>query len=493
VNEPGVCLVLTGPTLEDCRLQLEESRPHLDLAELRADLLDRSQWPGLNDFSRSAGVPLVLTLRQPADGGRWEGPAQERRAFFETALEGAWTWFDIEDTQRLPDIEASWRERGGRLVVSFHAFDGVPADWAQRLRAADGPGVTAKGAVFPQGSADYLRFVSELKALSWRGASGDGYVALAMGGFGFTSRVLAARLGSRWTYASVPGQTTAPGQTDPVTLQGVYRFRQQTTDTPVYGIVGNPVFHTKSPAIHNPALAALGLPGTYVPFLADDLSAFFAVCDLLGVRGLSCTIPFKEDVLLHVAKTTDAVRATRACNTVWRQPEGPWEGDNTDAPGFLAPLDDLLGPGRLKGLRATVVGTGGAARGIVWALQQAGVKVVVLGRSPDKALALAQDFGVEWAPLGPESRLVVEDHADLVVQTTSVGLGDGQDPLPWYEFTGREIAYDIIYAPRWTPFLTRAKHAGCRLLFGQDMLVGQAFGQFQRFTGLPYPKSALSL
>jgi 3-dehydroquinate dehydratase/shikimate dehydrogenase len=491
VNEPGVCLVLTGPTLEDCRLQLEESRPYLDLAELRADLLDKSQWPGLNAFSRSAGVPLILTLRQPADGGQWQGTVQERRAFFEAALEGAWTWFDIEDTQRLPEVEASWLERGGRLVVSFHAFDGVPEGWAQRLRAPDGPGVTAKAAVFPQGSADYLRFVAELKALSWRGASGDGYVALAMGGFGFTSRVLAARLGSRWTYASAPGQTAAPGQTDPASLQTVYRFRQQTADSPVYGVVGNPVFHSKSPLIHNPALTDLGLPGTYVPFLADDLGAFFAVCDLLGVRGLSCTIPFKEDVLLHVANTSDAVKATRACNTVWRQPGGPWEGDNTDAPGFLAPLDDLLGPGKLPGLRATVVGTGGAARGIVWALQQAGVKVVVLGRTPDKALALAQDFGAEWAPLGPESRLVVEDHADLVVQTTSVGLGDGQDPLPWYKFTGREIAYDIIYAPRWTPFLTRAKQAGCRLLFGQDMLVGQAFGQFQRFTGLPYPKSAL--
>jgi len=485
--------VLVGPTLKDCRAQLAESRSHIDLAEVRADLLDRAEWSGLNDFSQTANLPLILTLRQPRDGGQWAGSAGERRAFFQVALEGAWTWFDLEDDQRLPDLEAAWIAQGGKLVVSFHDFEGVADGWADRLVAARGPHITTKAAVFPKSSAEFLRFLTDLQGLP-PDQGGDGLVALAMGGFGFASRVLAARLGSRWTYASIPGQTTAPGQVDPATLQNIYRFREQTPETPVYGIVGNPVFHTKSPLIHNPGLAYLGLPGTYVPFLADDLSSFFDACDRLNVRGLSCTIPFKEDVLLHLATMSAAVKATGACNTLWREPQGFWNGDNTDAPGFLTPLGDLL-ENRWDDLRATVVGTGGAARGVVWALRQRGVKVVVLGRTPDKAQALAQEFGAEWAPLGPESRLVVEDHPDLIVQTTSVGMGDtaGQDPLEWYDFAGREIAYDIIYAPRWTTFLTRAKAAGCKVLFGEDMLVNQAYGQFRAFTGQEYPKEALKL
>lgn len=488
-----VCLVLTGPKLQDCLKQLEQSRPHIDLAELRADLIDKAEWPGLNAFSKKAGIPLILTLRQPRDGGQWVGSAEERQSFFETALNGAWQWFDLEDDQRLPTLEAAWKAKGRQLVVSFHDLGGVPDGWVERLDSNRGPGVTAKAAVFPRSSAGYLKFLTELKALPDRGPE-RAYVALAMGGFGFSSRVLAARLGSRWTYASGPGQTVAAGMTDPATLQNLYRFSEQTTKTPVYGIVGNPVFHTKSPVIHNPALALLGLPGTYVPFLADDLDAFFKTCDLLDVRGLSCTIPFKEEVLLHLEETSPAVQATGACNTLWRTPSGAWSGDNTDSPGFMAPLADLF-PRGFRGLRATVVGTGGAARGVIWSLREQGVKVVVLGRTPDKAHALALEFGIEWAPLGPESRMVVEDHADLIVQTTSVGLGDteGQDPLAWYEFTGREIAYDIIYVPRWTTFLKRAKKAGCRTVFGEDMLVNQAFGQFERFTGLPYPKAALKL
>jgi len=497
VNRPaaGLCLVLTGPRLEDCRRQLDESRDHLNLAELRADLVDRSQWPELNAFSREAGVPLILTLRQTRDGGQWAGEPGEREAFFRMALEGAWTWLDLEDDQRLPALEAAWRAQGRGLVISFHDFEGVPAGWENRLEAALGPGITAKAAVFPKSSAEFVQFLRDLKTVADRPRPADqGFVALAMGGFGFPSRVLAARLGSRWTYASPPGQTAAPGQIDPATLQNLYRFRDQTPSTPVYGIVGNPVFHTKSPWIHNPAFAQLGLPGTYLPFLADELPSFFAACDLLGVQGLSCTIPFKEDVLLHLSDKTDAVRATGACNTLWRARDGRWHGDNTDAPGFMVPLAGLL-HGRWDGLRATVVGTGGAARGVIWALRQVGVKVVVLGRTPDKAQALALEFGAEWAPLGPEARLIVEDHPDLIVQTTSVGMGEteGQDPLDWYDFTGREIAYDIIYTPRWTTFLTRAKDAGCRVLFGQDMLLGQAGGQFKRFTGRDLPRDAVHL
>jgi len=433
-------------------------------------------------------VPLILTLRQPRDGGKWTGSAEERRAFFEAAFDGAWTWFDLEDDQRLLDLEARWLDRGRRLVVSFHAFDGVPDGWATRLAAAQGPGITAKAAVFPQNSKDFLKFVSDLQALS----PGD-RVALAMGGFGFASRVLAARLESQWTYASAPGQVTAPGHTDPATLQTLYRFRHQRADTPVYGIFGNPVFHSKSPTIHNPGLTALGLPGVYLPFLVDDLPAFFAVCDRLGVVGLSCTIPFKEAVLAYLADRTPAVAAIGACNTLWRQPGGPWHGDNTDAPGFLVPLKAALGD-KLKGFKATVIGTGGAARGVVWALREAGVDVVILGRSAEKARALALEFGVKAAVLGAESRQAVKDHADLIVQTTSVGMGDtaGQDPLGWYEFTGRELVYDIIYAPEWTAFLTRALEAGCRVFFGREMLFGQAMGQFRRFTGQDYPESRLN-
>jgi len=459
------------------------------MAELRADLVDTASIASLNEFGRSAGLPLILTLRQPQDGGKWTGSSEQRRAFFEGALEGPWTWWDIEDDQRLPDLEERWIALGRKLVVSFHEFDGVSSTWAERLRAARAPHVVTKAAVFPRNSAEFDAFVST--ALELPPAD---HVVLAMGEIGFPSRVLAARFGSLWTYVPPLGSQVAPGQVDAQTLQTRFRFREQTASSPVFGIVGNPVSHSKSPLIHNAGFARLGLEGTYLPFLADDLAVFLKTSNRLGVKGLSCTIPFKEEVILHLKESSTAVKATGACNTLWRNARGEWNGDNTDAPGFLAPLLKRF-DGEIDGKRVTVIGTGGAARGIVWALKQAGAKVVILGRTPDKTQAVAFDLGVEWAPLGPESRLVVEEHSDVIVQTTSVGMGPQQhlDPLSWYEFSGSELAYDIVYSPRWTPFLTRAKDAGCEVLFGEDMLVGQALGQFRRFTGQDYPLAALPL
>ncbi|MEI8096110.1 MAG: type I 3-dehydroquinate dehydratase [Spirochaetales bacterium] len=494
-TRPGICLVLAGPTLEDCRRQLEDNRPWIDLAEVRADKIGREDWPALNDFSREAGLPLVLTLRQPRHGGDWTGSPDAREAFFEQALDGVWAWADVEDDQRMPDWEARWRAAGHELIVSFHELEGLGVGWLERIRRTQatlaGTDGVVKAALMPRSSRDYLTFVQGVLSLPT-----GRRVLLAMGGVGFTSRVLTARFGSLWTYASPTGNTIAPGQTDPQTLVELYRYRLQTRQTPVYGVVGNPVFHSKSPHIHNPGLAALGLPGTYVPFLADDVQALLRTAELLGVRGLSCTIPHKQAVLPLLESASGAVEAIGAANTLVRTPAG-WRGDNTDARGFLEPLSALQrsihGSGALSAAGVTVIGTGGAARAIVWALAQAGCRVLVLGRDLAKAEALAAEFGVQAAHLGPESLDAVKTHASVLVQTTSVGMGDqeGKDPLPWYEFTGNEIAYDIVYAPQWTSFLERARQAGCQVLFGRQMLDHQAWLQFGLFTGVDYPTAKM--
>ena len=476
---PGVCLVLNGPTLHDCRRQLEESRPWIDLAELRADKLSVEQWPQLNQFSREAGLPLILTLRQRSDGGDWEGSEADRVAFFENALDGAWRWADLEDTGRLPDWEERWLATGRELIVSFHEFEGLGSHWLERIRAAEGPGVVVKAALMPRNSAEYDEFLEGVLGLP-----PGPRVLLAMGGFGFSSRILAARLGSLWTYASPPGQVVAPGQTDPKTLVELYRFRKQTASSPVYGVIGNPVFHSQSPHIHNPALEALELPGTYLPFLADDPRFLLQSAGRLGVRGLSCTIPHKQAVVPLVESLSEAAGKIGAVNTLVKTSTG-WHGDNTDGAGFLEPLTHLQP--ELKS--ATVIGTGGSARAVVWALVEAGVRVLVLGRRLAKAQELAQSLGAQSALLDEGSLPLMRKFSQVIVQTTNVGMGtmEGQDPLPWYTFSGLEIVYDIIYAPARTAFLLRAEQAGCRLLFGRQMLEHQAWRQFRLFTGQAHP------
>jgi 3-dehydroquinate dehydratase/shikimate dehydrogenase len=157
----------------------------------------------------------------------------------------------------------------------------------------------------------------------------------------------------------------------------------------------------------------------------------------------------------------------------------------------LAPLEreapELLGPGT----SAAVLGAGGAARAVVYALRRRGLKVLVLNRTPARARALARRFGAQWAGLGPRPAALLADRA-LIVQTTTVGLDGAGDPLPEYAFQAGQVVYDLVYGRGPTPFLARARAAGCRAIGGLAMLQAQAEAQFRLFTGREPPSGGLA-
>jgi 3-dehydroquinate dehydratase / shikimate dehydrogenase len=278
----------------------------------------------------------------------------------------------------------------------------------------------------------------------------------------------------------------APGQVDPWTLADLYRFRATGPGTAVYGVVGNPVMHSRSPLIHNRGYDALGIDAVYVPFLVPDLDDFWPLADALGVKGLSITVPHKETAARTIKEGDDLVAAVGACNTAVRA-DGGWRGTNTDIAGFMAPLRRAVG--EVKGLGATVIGAGGAARSVVHALVTAGARVLVLNRGPDRAARLAREMAVECAGLDSAGCRRAADYADLIVQTTSVGMAaQPGDPAPGLSFTGRELVYELVYAPAETPLLARARAAGCRVIQGKAMLIAQAMEQFRLFTGREYPR-----
>ncbi len=316
-----------------------------------------------------------------------------------------------------------------------------------------------------------------------------------MGEVGFPTRVLALRLGSTWSYASPSDHAVAPGQVTPVALEDVYRFRQLTPSTAVFGVIGNPVLHSRSPVIHNRGFACLGIDAVYLPFHVPDLDGFWKVADILAITGLSVTVPHKQAVLGLSVRGDKRVQAVGACNTLTRtRAPGAWRGTNTDGEGFLAPLRAAFGGAIPTGLRATVVGAGGAARSVVAALKESGARVLVLNRTVDTARDLAEVFGAESGGIDAEGMDAARGFSDLIVQTTSVGMtpqDEDSDPAPGLGFSGREIVYELVYSPAKTCFVRRALSAGCRVVYGREMLVAQATRQFQLFTGSEYPASLL--
>jgi 3-dehydroquinate dehydratase/shikimate dehydrogenase len=308
-----------------------------------------------------------------------------------------------------------------------------------------------------------------------------GLVLIAMGECGIASRVLAARFGSVWTYAgAVPGI----GQLAPDRLLNDFHFRQVSEATDVYGLVGSPVAHSVSPAMHNAAFQAARLDAVYLPLAATDVDDFIAFGRAIGLKGASVTIPFKVSLFDRVDEVYPVARRIGAINTI-RVQDGRWIGGNTDAAGFLLPLQERAIP--LQGVRTSILGAGGAARAVAIALAPTGAELTVHARSRDHADEVAMIVSAKTGPWPPEP-----GSWDLLVNCTPVGMHPKveETPLPAGALTGK-IVYDLIYNPGVTRLLREAAIAGCDIVGGLDMLVGQAHEQFRWWTGVRPPPGVM--
>lgn len=479
-----LCLALTEPTLARAAELARANAARIDLVELRADFLDDGELARLSRFPEMVGMPAILTIRRTAEGGKFVADERSRRRLIGAAA-GAFGYVDLES-----DVDRSFDELvpdGTRVIRSLHDTAGVPAGIEGVVRGLPRTGrEIAKAAVTPRTGREMVDLFECAQRLGAPSA-GDpgGRILLGMGRFGVPTRILAAHLGNFLTFCSRAGRSAAPGHLDPDTMVDLYRFRSIHSRTRVLGVVGTPLSHSRSPQIHNPALAAAGIDAVYVPIELDDLQELDRLARLLPLDGCSVTIPHKG----HAARMSDAgpmVRRVGACNTLVRTGAG-WRGENTDVHGFLAPLREMSS----VPLRATVIGAGGAARAVAFALRSLGTELLILNRSDQRARSLARDCGGTAGPLDAAGLEQVPDHSDLIVQTTSVGLPDNPgDPLAAYSFRGHELVYDLVYGQGLTPILRRARDAGCAVIDGSRMLAEQAYEQFRLFTGRAYPDSA---
>ncbi|HVC20845.1 MAG TPA: shikimate dehydrogenase [Vicinamibacterales bacterium] len=458
-----LCVTVSAPTTAELRRR-RDACPDADLVELRLD--------AVRDLDVAAALqgrpgPVVVTCRPRWEGGAFAGSEEERRRILAEALALGAEFVDVEWKAGFDDLVA--QEGGRRIVISHHDFTGVPDDLSARLRAmrATGAAVT-KLAVQAHRLADCLPL---LDAGAAAGADGR-LVLLAMGPAGFATRALAARFGSCWTYA---GSEAGLGQIPAARLVSEFRFRESTPATAVYGLVGAPLAHSVSPAMHNAAFRAAGLDAVYVPLEAADADDFLQVADRLGVRGVSVTIPYKEALYARAGRTDPVARRVGAVNTLRREPDG-WHATNTDVEGFLAPLAGRMA---LAGARVAVLGAGGAARAVAIAAAGAGAQVTVHARTAGRAEAVARLAGGTAGPCAPPP-----GSWDLLVNATPVGQFPHPDASPMRadSLTGR-LVYDLVYNPATTRLLREAAAAGCRTLGGLEMLVAQARAQFAWWTG----------
>lgn len=496
-----------------------------DLVELRVDTF--TGLDSVRQLVQESVLPAIVTCRASWEGGHCELSDQERLPVLETAALSGASYIDIElasyrvsanlrqkvhfNAGAAVDATAPREKRAG-LIVSHHDFKGRPDRLNNLVAELNASGGDVNKIVWTVRSIRDNQEAFELLASRQKPT-----IALCMGEAGLISRVLAKKFGAFLTFASLRDTSaTAPGQMTIDDLKRLYRWDAITPATRVFGVVGSPVMHSMSPAIHNAAFTRTGFDGVYVPLLVNEgFESFKAFMETyvtghgpLQFDGLSVTIPHKENALRYLQDSPSVeteieplAASIGAVNTITALRDGSsvkLRGTNTDHAAILDTITTSLGITRddLKDLRVAVLGAGGTGRTATAALAHFGATVVVCNRTRERADALADEFDGRSGKVVSVSAAELSDpRCHVFINTTSVGMHPktGASPLDGVElqFTPDTLVFDTVYNPMETKLLRQAKAAGARTVGGIEMFVRQAAGQFRTWTGIEPPAEVM--
>jgi 3-dehydroquinate dehydratase/shikimate dehydrogenase len=532
-----VCVPITvhdlAPALADAHAARDGGA---DLVEFRIDECfsgsgDEREERLVQSLVADSPLPCIVTCRSVAEGGSYDGDEMERVSLLERLVLGPGVvhpprFIDVElgayvasaNIRQKIDLAvrhpAQVREVDTSLILSIHDFGGRPVDLSRRLlKACEEPAAAVVKVAFRARSLHDALELLDLPANLARPV-----IALGMGEFGVVTRLLAGKFGGLLTFASLrPSSATAPGQPTLKDLLETYRFRAVRRSTKVYGIVGFPVTHSRSPAVHNAGFEALGIDACYVPLPVgaspDDPQASYAsfkgaMAELiahprLDLRGCSITLPHKEHALRLATESgwrIDPIAVIAgAANTLVIDRSGDEPAvtaTNTDAPAIVARLEAAMGP--LAGRSVAIVGAGGVARAAAAACLLAGARVHLFNRTLERAARLAAELRarIEGAHVGASTLDALATHAcDALVQATSMGMESGDAaaalaaPLEaMASLNPAMVVLETVYTPVRTPLVAEARRLNLRCITGLEVFVDQAERQFEGWTGRPAPE-----
>ena len=479
---PRVCVAVTGSDPGEMLEKAEALARDNTFLEFRLDYLPRPglALPKLKQFAEyHAHVIALATCRRAVAGGKFRGSMASQLDILNKASAAGCQVVDLELQSALqckPEQLRRLRSRAA-LILSHHDF-----------RATKNLEKTLEKMVAI--SADFYKIVTTATTLydnvvmmKFLEKNSDKYslIGVCMGEQGIISRVLGVRAGSVFTFAAVnQDEKTAPGQVTAQDLRNTYRIEQVDAATRVYGVAGDPVAHSLSPAIMNAALRRETVNGVYVPLHAKTLKDLLACVRDIPIHGLSVTMPYKTAILSHLDNTDSHTTKIGACNTVVRAQDGNLYGFNTDTAGVLRPLEQRI---TIEGAKVLVLGAGGAARAAVYGLKERGAEVYVLNRS----LAAAQKLARSARARTLKRPDLKKFSFDVIINATPVGMGNSEEsPLHQDEIRARYV-FEMIYDPPETRLMKLAKAAGAEVIPGVEMFVQQAARQFEIWTGKPAP------
>jgi 3-dehydroquinate dehydratase/shikimate dehydrogenase len=474
-----------------------------EMLELRSDYLEELSVDMVKDLVaevRKTGgkkVPIIVTCRDKKQGGARKYPDQLRADVLAGALKAGVEFVDFE-YENYRFIENQERLQRGlsqnskaRLILSAHNFE----------RKFDNINKVYRGIlnVFPAAVPKLVYTANHIndcfEGFDLLHQTGGERIVFCMGEAGLISRIIAKKLGSLVTFASIDEKTaTAPGQLTIKQLKKLYRFDSIDSETELFGVIAEPVGHSLSPAIHNACFAEKNMNKLYLPLLVkggqsefDSFLNSVIVRKWLSFRGFSVTIPHKQNALNYVRVKLGFIEPLAekigAINTLVIKEGEKTAGYNTDYAAALDSITSVLKIDRvdLKELPVAVVGAGGVARAIVACLSDAGAKIKIYNRTIRKAERLAAEFDCDFAGLDELKDL----DAKLAINCTSIGMYPNveETPLPEKYLKKDMVIFDTVCNPAETLLLKQAKKKRLKRIDGLSMFVNQAMAQFKLFTG----------
>jgi 3-dehydroquinate dehydratase/shikimate dehydrogenase len=422
--------VIIGPTYDNAKSQILQANDLADGIELRLDLLESLSEEEKETLYKSSTLPIILN-----SGG---------------------------ESQTIQSDTSSM------TICSHHNFEEVPKNLEQLLGdTLKTPADIYKIAALGHSTLDALQMLLFMKEKTSQGIK---LSAICMGEKGQVSRILAPVFGSAINYAALD-QPNAPGQLKISELSEIYHYFSLNKETSVYGLIGSPIVQSPSQITHNAFFRKNGLNAVYVKMQIEkeELASFFDLAKKLGIKGLSVTIPLKEAVLPFLDEIDPLAQEIGAVNTIVFE-KGRMKGYNTDAAGALDPIETKL---PVRGKKVVLLGAGGSAKAIAYEAKRRGAQLIIVARTVERAQVMVEKLGARLMTFEEMGTLFKEGY-DILINTTPEAT-----PIAWDHIRHGCVVMDINTKHRDTPFLQEALNRGCTVVYGYEMFMNQASGQFR--------------
>ena len=484
IGKDKICAVVAAPDSISMWRQFKRALPHARTLELRLDWLrddtEISKFIAHLRTARNLRATLIATCRRRPAGGLYRGTVAKQLLFLAEAVRAGCKWYDldIETSSACPPEMLEVLLGDARRIASVHYFRRTPSDY---------DGVIAK---LLKSGADVIKIAAHCDSLAQASKllslaqANPKVIAIPMGEIGQPARILALRNRHALAYAPVDA-STAPGQISLRAMCDLYRAGSVSGKTRVYGVIGDPIGQSLSPHLQNEGFHARKIDAVFLPFLVRDLRDFLLAVENFRISGFAVTIPHKQGILRYLDGCDPLAKEIGAVNTVVVRRNGKLYGYNTDYVGILRALEGRI---KLSGSRVLILGAGGAARAVAFAVAHAGAAVYVCARRPNQAALLARAIGGRSIP---RARLRTESF-DLIVNTTPIGMYPrvGHSPLESSEINCH-LLFDLVYRPRVTKLMQLAARRGIETVSGLEMFIAQGTAQWEIWMGQRAPAAAM--